>query len=75
MADPNVHNHRRAPLMLLGHANGMLKGNMHIKAPADTPMANVFLTLAHGLGMEDIKSFGDSTGELSVTQAAPSTVA
>ena len=34
--------------MLLGHANGMLKGNMHIKAPADTPMANVFLTLAHG---------------------------
>jgi hypothetical protein len=62
-------------MMLLGHANGMLKGNMHIKAPADTPMANAFLTLAHGLGMEDLKSFGDSTGELSVTQAAPSTVA
>ena len=75
MADPNVHNHRRCPLMLFGHANGMLKGNMHIKAPADTPMANAFLTLAHGLGMEDLKSFGDSTGELSVTQAAPTTVA
>ena len=75
MADPNVHNHRRCPLILLGHGNGMLKGNMHIKAPADTPMANAFLTLAHGLGMEDIKSFGDSTAELSVTQSAPSTVA
>jgi hypothetical protein len=75
MADPNVHNHRRCPLMLFGHANGMLKGNLHIKAPADTPMSNAFLTLAHGLGMEDIKSFGDSTGELSVTQTAAATVA
>ena len=75
MSDPNVHNHRRCPMMLFGKANGMLKGNLHIKAAADTPMANVFLTLAHGLGMEDIKSFGDSTGEQSVTQAAPATVA
>jgi hypothetical protein len=31
MADPNVHNHRRCPLVLLGHGNGMLKGNLHIK--------------------------------------------
>ena len=46
MADPNVHNHRRCPLIVLGHANGALKGNMHIKAAADTPMANAFLT--HG---------------------------
>src|SRR5215213_990058 len=75
MADPNVHNHRRCPLVLFGHANGMLKGNLHIKAADATPMANVFLTLAHGLGMEDVKSFGDSTGEQSVTQAAPVTVA
>jgi len=75
MADPNVHNHRRCPLMLFGHANGMLKGNLHIKTADATPMANVYLTLAHGLGMQDIKAFGDSTGEQSVTQAAPSTVA
>ena len=27
MADANVHNHRRCPLVLLGHANGALKGN------------------------------------------------
>ena len=65
----------RRPMMLFGHANGMLKGNLHIKTAADTPMANVFLTLAHGLGMEDLKSFGDSTAEQSVTQAAPATVA
>ena len=75
MADPNVHNHRRCPLMLFGHANGMLKGNLHIKAADATPMANVFVTLAKGLGMEDVATFGDSNGEQSVTQAAPATVA
>ncbi len=75
MADPNVHNHRRCPLIVLGHGNGALKGNMHIKAPADTPMANAFLTKGHMLGMEEMKTFGDSTGELSLTQASPATVA
>jgi len=74
MADPNVHNHRRCPLIVLGHANGALKGNLHIKAAADTPMANAFLTMGHMLGME-MKSFGDSTGELSLNQASPATVA
>ena len=74
MADPNVHNHRRCPLFLLGHANGALKGNMHIKAAADTPMANAFLSMAHMLGMDDLKTFGDSTGQLSLNQASPATV-
>jgi len=75
MADPNVHNHRRCPLIVLGHANGALKGNLHIKAAADTPMANAFLTMGHILGMDDVKQFGDSTGELSLTPVSPSTAA
>ena len=54
MADANIHNHRRCPLVLFGHANGMLKGNMHLKAADATPMANVFLTLMHNLGLEDL---------------------
>ncbi len=66
MADPNIHNHRRCPLILLGHANGMLKGNVHIKADDGTPMANVMLALLRRLGMEELKTFGDSTGELAV---------
>jgi hypothetical protein len=68
MADPNVHNHRRCPLMLLGGGNGILKGNLHLKAADGTPMANVMLTLLHELGVEKMNSFGDSTGEFSVTQ-------
>ena len=75
MADPNVHNHRRCPLLLLGHANGTLKGNLHLKAADATPMSNVFVTLAHSLGMDDIKQFGDSTGTFSVTQSVAATAA
>jgi len=61
MGDPNLHNHRRCPLVLLGHANGALPGNLHLKAPDGTPMANVMLSALHSLGMDDLKGFGDST--------------
>ncbi len=67
MADGNVHNHRRCPLVLLGGANGQLEGGLHLKAPDGTPMANVMLMLMHKLGMEDMRSFGDSTGDFSLT--------
>jgi hypothetical protein len=67
MADGNIHNHRRCPLLLLGHGNGILEGNMHLKAPDGTPMANVFLTLMHKLGMDDVKTFGDASGEFALS--------
>ena len=63
MADANIHNHRRCPLILLGHANGNLSGNVHLKAPDATPMANAMLALAQSLGLE-MDSFGDSNGTL-----------
>jgi hypothetical protein len=66
MGDSNLHNHRRCPLLLLGGANGKLAGNTHIKAPDGTPMANAMLTVAHTLGMDDMRAFGDSTGVLSM---------
>jgi hypothetical protein len=75
MADPNIHNHRRCPLVLFGHANGALKGNLHVKAADGTPMANVMLALMHQLGLEDIQTFGDSTGEFSFAAPATTTVA
>ena len=70
MADSNLHNHRRAPLFFLGKGNGMLEGNLHIKAPDETPMANAMLSVLHGLG-HDLESFGDSTGELPLTSSSP----
>ena len=66
MGDPNLHNHRRCPLLLLGHGNGMLEGNMHLKAPDGTPMANVFLSLMHKFGLKN-NTFGDSTGEFALS--------
>ena len=59
MADGNIHNHRRCPLLLMGGANGMLPGNVHLKAPDGTPMADVMLSLLHRFGI-DTPVFGDS---------------
>jgi hypothetical protein len=66
MGDSNLHNHKRCPLFVAGGANGRLQGNQHLKAPDGTPMANVMLSLMHKLGLEDIESFGDSTGDFSL---------
>ena len=67
MGDPNLHNHRRCPLLLMGHANGALEGNIHLRAPQGTPMANVFVSLMQRLGHTDFTQFGDSTGEFSLS--------
>ncbi len=73
MGNSNVHNHKRCPLFLAGHGGGMLKGGLHLKGADGTPMANVLLTLAHGLGLE-MASFGDSTGEFNLNAVAETTV-
>ncbi len=61
MGNPNVHNHKRCPLLLAGHAGGQLKGHRHLNAPDGTPMADVMLAALQKLGLE-IESFGDSSG-------------
>jgi hypothetical protein len=73
MGNSNVHNHKRCPLFLAGHAGGKLKGGLHLKAPDGTPMANVFLTLLHDLGV-DLPSFGDSTGTFDLNTVREATL-
>ena len=73
MGDSNVHNHKRVPLFLAGHAGGALKGNLHIKAADGTPLANAMLDMAHKLDL-DLPSFGDSTAALDLN-SAPASVA
>ena len=63
MGNPNVHNHKRCPLFFAGHAGGRLKGNVHIKAPDGTPMANAMLAGLQSVGLP-IDTFGDSTSAL-----------
>ena len=68
MGDSNLHNHRRLPLFLAGHANGRLRGNLHIVTPDDTPMANAWVAVLQSLGIE-ADTFGDSTAVLDLTTA------
>lgn len=65
MGDSNAHNHKRVPVFLAGHANGKLKGNLHVRAQDGTPMANLLLTVMHKVGMQ-IESIGDSNGEIAI---------
>src|SRR5438093_926375 len=66
MGDSNLHNHKRVPFFLAGHAGGAIKGGLHLKAPDGTPTANIYLTLLHKLGLDDVTVSGDSTGELAL---------
>src|ERR1700730_6612355 len=63
MGNPNVHNHKRCPLLLAGHAGGQLKGHLHLKAADGTPMANATLSALQKIGYQG-DSFSDSSGTL-----------
>lgn len=65
MGDSNVHNHKRVPIMLMGHANGAVRGNNHLRVEDGTPMSNVLLSMMNKLGM-NMDKIGDSTAELSI---------
>jgi Protein of unknown function (DUF1552) len=75
MGDSNIHNHKRCPLFFVGKMGGQLKGGVHLKAAEGTPMANVFLSALHKLGLEEMTSFGDSTGTFDLNAAPGSTTA
>ena len=59
MADANIHNHRRCPLLLMGGDTNLVPGGTHLRAPDGTPMADVMLSLLHKYNI-DVPSFGDS---------------
>ena len=44
----------------------LFEETLYQKAADGTPMANVMLSLLHDLGLEDLKSFGDSTGRVAI---------
>src|SRR5262252_5245414 len=62
MSNGNAHDRNNPPAVLVGGANGRMKGNRHIVAK-DTPTANLLLALAH-LGGAEIESLPASTGRV-----------
>jgi hypothetical protein len=65
MGNSNVHAHKRVPFLLVGHASGAIKGNVHVRTAEGTPQANGLLTVMNKLGVE-LDSIGDSTGTISI---------
>ena len=63
MSNSDRHNNYPLPNILVGGANGRLKGGQHIELPEHTPLANLHLTVLNKAGLE-LKSFADSTGEI-----------
>lgn len=61
MGNANVHDRYSPPVLLVGGANGRLKGNRHIAAKDKEPTANVLLALTDLAGVE-LDSIGESTG-------------
>jgi hypothetical protein len=62
MSNGNVHDRNSPPAVLVGGANGRMKGNRHIVAK-DQPTSNLLLGMAHAGGAE-IESLGASTGKI-----------
>ena len=61
--DGDHHVPHNLPLLVAGSGCGQLKGGRHLKAPMDTPMMNLGLSLLDKVGVE-LPSIGDSTGRL-----------
>ncbi len=63
IGDGDRHNHDDLPLLLIGKGGGTIKTGRHIVYRKDTPLANLWVSLAQRMGVS-INSFGDSTGQL-----------
>lgn len=63
MSNSDRHNNYPLPIVLVGGANGKLKGGKHIVPPEKTPVANLHLTVLNLLGIPQDK-FSNSTGVL-----------
>ena len=64
MSNSDRHNNYPLPIVLVGGANGTLRGSQHIQLPEYTTLSNLHLTVVNKAGLE-LKSFSDSTGEIS----------
>jgi hypothetical protein len=65
MSNGNQHDRSNPPAVLVGGAQGRLKGNRHVQAKKDEPTANLLLAMAHLAGAE-IDKLGASTGRLDI---------
>jgi Protein of unknown function (DUF1552) len=65
MSNSNVHTHENLPIMLVGGANGKLKGNRHVRVAEGTPLSNLLLAVLEKAGVKT-ERLGDSNGTISL---------
>lgn len=64
LSDGNRHLHENLPTVLAGRGCGTLRPGRYIKYPAETPMANFFVSMLDRMGVK-VEGMGDSTGRVS----------
>jgi hypothetical protein len=62
-ADGNRHTHVNLPVLLAGGGGGTLTPGRFVKND-DTPLTNLYLSMADRMGVKNLERFGDSTGRL-----------
>ena len=68
MGDGTTHQYNDLPTVVAGGGGGTLKLGTHIHCETGTPLANLWLTQLHALGIPR-ESYADSTGTLDQLQA------
>jgi hypothetical protein len=63
MSDGNAHAAANLPMLIVGGGAGQIQGGRHLVYPANTPLANLHVTVLDKLGVR-IDSFADSNGAL-----------
>ncbi len=64
LKDGNSHAVENLPLLLAGRGKGTIRPGRRLRAPEHTPVCNLYLEMLRRMGIDDVKSFGDSTGPL-----------
>ncbi|HEY0138500.1 MAG TPA: DUF1552 domain-containing protein [Nannocystis sp.] len=64
ISDGNQHNHDNMPVLLAGGLGGAITPGRHLKVPDKTPLANLFASIATGMGVPTGVFGDDGTGLL-----------
>ena len=66
MSNGNAHERKNPPAVLVGGANGRMKGNQHIAVQKEEPTANLLLAIGD-LANVEVGKIGPSTGRLTLS--------